>query len=37
VTESLDTTAIAVALMGDAVATNVFLLGYPCRSPDALR
>jgi indolepyruvate ferredoxin oxidoreductase len=28
VTESLDATAIAVALMGDAVATNVFLLGY---------
>lgn len=28
VTESLDATAIAVALMGDAIATNVFLLGY---------
>ena len=28
VTESLDATAIATALMGDAVATNVFLLGY---------
>lgn len=26
--ESLDATAIAVALMGDAVATNVFVLGY---------
>jgi len=28
VSESLDATSIAVALMGDAVATNVFLLGY---------
>jgi indolepyruvate ferredoxin oxidoreductase len=28
VTESLDATAIAIALTGDAVATNVFLLGY---------
>ncbi|MBT2302500.1 indolepyruvate ferredoxin oxidoreductase family protein [Variovorax paradoxus] len=26
--ESLDATSIATALMGDAVATNVFLLGY---------
>ncbi|HSV79887.1 MAG TPA: indolepyruvate ferredoxin oxidoreductase family protein [Ramlibacter sp.] len=26
--ESLDATAIATALMGDAVATNVFVLGY---------
>jgi indolepyruvate ferredoxin oxidoreductase len=26
--ESLDATSIAVALMGDAVATNVFVLGY---------
>jgi indolepyruvate ferredoxin oxidoreductase len=28
VTESVSATAIATALMGDAVATNVFLLGY---------
>ncbi len=28
VTESLDAAALATALMGDAVATNVFLLGY---------
>jgi indolepyruvate ferredoxin oxidoreductase len=27
-TESLDATALATALMGDAVATNVFVLGY---------
>ena len=30
--ESLDATAIATALMGDAVATNVFLLGYAWQS-----
>ena len=28
VSESIDATSIATALMGDAVATNVFLLGY---------
>ena len=28
VSESLDATSIATALMGDAVATNVFMLGY---------
>jgi indolepyruvate ferredoxin oxidoreductase len=28
VSESLDATSIATALMGDAVATNVFVLGY---------